>query len=298
MITFVTVPKPFTGCTGVLQRNAIRSWGASVPGSQILLCGDESGTAAVAAELGAEHVPDIELSPFGAPLLNDVFRQSHSIARHDTLCFVNADIVFQGDIGKVVGIPAPFLVVGESLDVDLREPLECSAPDWRSRLPLGGVSRGPLAIDWFFFNRGLFEDIPPFAIGRARFDNWLVWRARSRNAAVIDGTAVVEAFHQRHNYGHLAGGRREASRGADARRNQSLAGLWCYLYLHSILDAEWTLTAHGLRPRPRSFGFLSQLRLRLSGLWTEIAGSRREGTDRTGPEHAGSLVTSDPLPKS
>ena len=272
MITFVTVPKPFIGHTGVIQRNAICSWRTSVPGSQLLLCGQESGTAEVARELGLEHVPDIKCSPLGAPLLNDVFRQAHSLARHDTLCFINADIVLRGDLGTVIGHPSPFLIIGESLDVDIREPLECTAPDWQSTMPCGGVSRGPLAIDWFFFNRGLFEDVPPFSIGRARFDNWLVWRARKLGAAVIDGTAVVEAFHQRHDYGHLAGGRREAYRGADARRNQSLAGLWCYLYLHSILDAEWTLTAHGLRPRPHRFGFLNQLHLRLSGVWNEIAG--------------------------
>jgi hypothetical protein len=165
--------------------------------------------------------------------------------------------------------------------------LECSEPDWRSRLLCRGVSRGPLAIDWFFFNRGLFEDVPPFSIGRARVDNWLVWRALSLGAAVIDGTAVVQAFHQRHEYGHLAGGRREASRGADARRNQSLAGLWCYVYLHSIPDAEWMLTAHGLRLRPRNFAFLNQLCLRLLGLCDEIAGPCSTRTDRTGSEHAG-----------
>ena len=269
MITFVTVPKPFIGHTGVIQRNAIGSWTASVPGSQVLLCGREPGTAESADELGAEHVPEIRCSQLGAPLLDDVFRQAHDRAQHDTLCFVNADIVFRGDVGKVLGLQSPYLVIGESLDVDLREPVEYGDPNWRSRLPSVGVSRGPLAIDWFFFNRGLFTDLPPFAIGRARFDNWLVRRARSRAAAVIDGTTVIDALHQRHNYGHLAGGRREAYRGADARRNQALAGLWCYLYLHSILDADWTLTAHGLRPQPHGLRFLSQLRLRLSGLWAE-----------------------------
>lgn len=283
MITFVTVPKPFTGHTGVIQRNAICSWAAAVPGAQVLLCGREPGTAEMAGALGAEHVPDIGLSPLGAPLLNDVFRRAHDRAKHETLCFVNADIVFRGDINAVLGLSPPFLVVGESFDVDLREPVDCGVSDWRSRLPADGVSRGPLAIDWFFFNRGPFADVPPFSIGRARFDNWLVWRARSRHAAVIDGTTVIDALHQRHHYGHLNGGRREAYRGPDARRNQKLAGLWCYLYLHSILDADWTLTEHGLQPRPRGFGFLSQLRLRLSGLWTEsvFPHSRRTSPGRS-----------------
>lgn len=280
MITFVTVPKAFTGHTGVIQRNAIGSWAAAVPGAQVLLCGREPGTAETAGALGVEHVPDIGLSPFGAPLLDDVFRRAHDRARHGTLCFVNTDILFRGDVGAVLGLSNPFLVVGESLDVDLREPVDYGVSGWRSRLPSEGVSRGPLAIDWFFFNRGLFADVPPFAIGRARFDNWLVWRARSRHAAVIDGTKTIDALHQRHEYGHLRGGRREAYRGPDARRNQALAGLWCYLYLHSILDADWTLTGHGLRPRPRGFGFLSQLRLRLSGLWTESVSAPAPRTNR------------------
>lgn len=270
MITFFTVPKPFAGHTSVIQRNAIRSWIASVPGAQVILYGAEPGTAEAASEMDVEHVPDVRLSTFGAPLIDDVFRHAHDQARHDTLCFVNADIVFRGDVGALLGLTGPFLVIGESLDVDLREPVDCGDPGWRSHLPIDGVSRGPLAIDWFFFSRGLFADVPPFSIGRARLDNWLVWRARSRRAAVIDGTTVIDALHQRHGYGHLAGGRNEAYRGADARRNQMLAGLWCYLYLHSILDADWTLTSQGPRPRPRGLVFLRQLRLRLSGLCTEI----------------------------
>ena len=96
-----------------------------MPGARLLLCGQDSGTAEVASDLGLEHVPDIKRSPLGAPLLNDVFRQAHSCARHDTLCFVDADIVFRGDVGTVIGLPS--LVGGESFDVDVREPVECTA---------------------------------------------------------------------------------------------------------------------------------------------------------------------------
>ncbi len=104
---------------------AICSLRASVPGAQLLLCGQESGTAEVVSDLGLEHVPDIKRSPLGALLLNDVFRQAHSCARHGTLCFVNADIVFRGDVGTVIGLPS--LLGGKSFDVDVREPLECTA---------------------------------------------------------------------------------------------------------------------------------------------------------------------------
>lgn len=270
MITFFTVPKPFAGHTDVIQRNAIGSWVASVPGAQVLLCGSELGTADVARDMGLEHLPELERSPFGAPLLSSAFGHAHHRAKHDTLCFVNADIMFRGDVNRAVGLPPPFLVIGESLDVDLREPFRYDDRGSQGRLPPDAASRGPLAIDWFFFNRGLFAKVPPFAIGRARFDNWLIWRARSGGARVIDATELIGALHQRHDYGHLAGGRREAYRGADARRNEALAGWWRYLYLHSILDADWTLTAHGLQARPRTFTFWRQLHIRLSAMRAEI----------------------------
>jgi hypothetical protein len=265
MITFITAPKPFRGQIELIQRNAIASWLAAVPSAQVILFGDETGTAAAAADLGVDHEPTVHRSPAGTPLLDDIFRAAHDRARHPILGFVNADIVFRGDVAALRHVPAPFLVVGRSTDVDSLVPLPFDDPDWRSRLAGPGRSRGPFALDFFFFNHGLFADIPPFAIGRARFDNWLVWKALQAGAAVVDGSAVLDPAHQRHGYGHLAGGREEAYRGADARRNQALAGWWCYLHLHSVFDAQWTLTADGLRPRSRRFGFLRQLLARASG---------------------------------
>jgi hypothetical protein len=165
----------------------------------------------------------------------------------------------------MAGPLSPFLVVGESTDTDVRQPLPFDRSEWRASLPAGGRRRGPLAIDYFFFSRGVFEDVPPFAAGRARFDNWLVWQAIDRGDAVIDATAMLDAVHQRHDYGHLAGGRWEAYRGPDARRNETLAGIRCYLHLHSIADARFVMSADGARRRRWRFGFLRQLWLRVMG---------------------------------
>ena len=66
--------------------------------------------------------------------------------------------------------------------------------------------------------------MPPFALGRAFFDNWLIWDARRRGLPVVDLTEVVPALHQDHAYDHLEGGRRAAYAGEDARRNLELAG--------------------------------------------------------------------------
>ena len=55
--------------------------------------------------------------------------------------------------------------------------------------------------------------MPPFLIGRACFDNWLVWRARELGRPVIDATRSVVAIHQSHDYSHVAGGFEEAYSG-------------------------------------------------------------------------------------
>lgn len=275
MITFFTVPKPFTGHIGIIQRNALENWSRLAPGAQLILFGDEPGIAEAAAATGGLHVPRLSRSPHGAPLIDGVFREAARLAEHDTLCFANADIVFRGDVAGAIataGVLSPFLVVGESSDLDVRSPLPFDEDGWRSYLPLEGRRRGPLAIDYFFFRRGVFDDLPPFALGRARFDNWLLWRAIDRGVAFIDGTTALDAIHQRHDYGHLSGGRREAYRGPDARRNEALAGLRCYLHLYSILDARFVISPDGVRPRRWRFAFLRQLMERARGL----AGPRAE----------------------
>jgi len=276
MLTLFTVPKPFRGHIGLIQRNAIRSWQVTFPGSQVILFGSAEGVGDVAEELGVEHAPVVALSPLGAPLLDDVFGQAGRRSLHDTLCFANADIVFPVNLMPALnGVPSPFLVIGESFDADVTAPIPFDDPAWRDTIGRGAVSRGPFAIDYFFFSRGLFDGVPSFRIGRARYDNWLVWRALQQGAALVDGTDVVRAIHQHHGYGHLDGGRQEAYRGPDARCNERLAGLWCYLYLHSVEDVRWTLTATGLHSRSRRWRFLDQWRRRLVGRAGEaVAGLR------------------------
>ena len=85
MLTIFGIPKPFEGHFGVIQRNAIQSWTRLSPRCQVLLFGDESGTAEVAAEVGAQHIPKVERNEFGTPLLNSVFGQAEKAATHPTL---------------------------------------------------------------------------------------------------------------------------------------------------------------------------------------------------------------------
>lgn len=283
MLTLFTVPKPFRGHIGLIQRNAIRSWQVTFPGSQVILFGSAEGVGDVAEELGVEHAPVVALSPLGAPLLDDVFGQAGRRSLHDTLCFANADIVFPVNLMPALnGVPSPFLVIGESFDADVTAPIPFDDPAWRDTIGRGAVSRGPFAIDYFFFSRGLFDGVPSFRIGRARYDNWLVWRALQHEATLVDGTRFLRAVHQHHGYGHLAGGFKESLRGGDALHNQSLAGLRCWLYLCSVQDAGFSLTPAGLQPRRHPWWvirFVNHWRQRLGGQYQAVAGRTMPPSD-------------------
>ena len=70
-----------------------------------------------------------------------------------------------------------------------------------------GSPEGPWYVDYFDFPGNLYESMPEFALGRAGFDNWFIWRARGLNAVVFDETDAVVAVHQTNEYSHAPGGR-------------------------------------------------------------------------------------------
>lgn len=251
MITFFTIPKPFTGHIGTIQRNAIGSWVRTHPDAQVLLFTDEDGTAEAAGEAGVRHVPEIARNDWGTPLLSDAFAQAERLGGSEFLCFVNADIVLLDDfvpaVARVAERKRPFLVVGESWNTEITEPLAFK-DGWQARLrALDSRKRGADAIDYFVFRRGLYPDMPPFAIGRTAFDNWLIWRARDGGALVADASWSVKTIHQDHDYRH-AGSLAQIRASPEARRNQELAGGKQRLF--SRFDATHLLVGRGLIPNP------------------------------------------------
>jgi hypothetical protein len=226
VLTLFSVPKPFVGEIGEIQRRSLSSWKAL--GVEVVLLGDEDGVAEAAGVAGVGHVPEIERTEHGTPRLDSAFREADRVAANPLRCFVNADVLFQDDLlpaVRVVEQAAPrFLLVGQTVE--------------NSKL------RGAAALDYFVFPSDLYADVPPFAIGRACFDNWLVWRAR-QEGIVVDATASVVAVHQPHGYDHLEGGKLEAYYGEEAARNLELAGGKSHLY--TIHDASHLLVDGRLR---------------------------------------------------
>ncbi|NMO90289.1 hypothetical protein [Actinomycetospora sp. TBRC 11914] len=252
MITLFTLPKPFTGHIGMIQRNAIQSWTRLHPDIEILMFGDEQGAADVAAELGIRHVPDVDVNEYGTPQMSGYFRQAEETARHDRMCYVNADIILFPDLLRAVAdVDLPkFVMSGRRTDYAIEEPVDFSRADWADALREDAQENGTMhdfsAIDYFVYPRGMFDEIPPFALGRWYWDNWLVYRARRLGGALIDASARVTAIHQNHDYRHIVG---VATKG-ESRNQGGIESFRNRLLVESILltleDADWRLDHSGL----------------------------------------------------
>ena len=200
-------------------------------GCEIILFGSDEGTAEIASELAVKHIPDVAVNEHGTPLVNDLFEKAQRIASYDILTYVNADIILMSDFIQAVRDVAhasdKFLMVGRRWDLDIQELWDFDRPEWESGLRNVIRERGELrsqaAIDYFVFSRGLLDAIPPFAIGRTAWDNWLIFRARQHSSLVVDATDCVMAVHQNHDYGDY-GSAKALWNGEEAHQNLKLMG--------------------------------------------------------------------------
>jgi hypothetical protein len=252
MLTLFSCPKPFLGPFNVIQRNAIQSWQRLGPEVEVILMGDDQGTSGVAKEFGIHHIPDIARNPFGTPLIRSLFDRAQEKASYDRLCYVNADIILMSHfiraIKRVVVEMPQSLMVGRRWNLDLKEPVDFSA-DWEEWLLTEVGHRGKLcphfAIDYFVYPKGIWGDIPPFAVGRPGWDIWMLYRAHCLNIPMVDLTKMVSVVHQNHDYSHHPEGWTGAMKGKEAKQNMALSGGIAY----SLLDAQYCLTKKGLNRR-------------------------------------------------
>lgn len=230
-VTIFTMPKPFKGHANIIQRNAIQSWKRMVPEPEIILMGNEYGTSAVAAEFGLRHIPHVACNEYGTPLVNSIFSLAQLNAASSIVAFVNTDIIlfssFMNSVQAVAQTGQNFLMVGRRFDVGVWEELDFNRAGWDSEILDKARHEGLLheatGVDYFVFRTGFYEDIPPFAIGRTAWDNWLVWYAYSKNAAIVDASRAAPIVHQDHDYGHVKGGVRNVWYGDESSRNIALA---------------------------------------------------------------------------
>ena len=257
VLTLFAIPKAFVGEFAALQRNAIVSWTLLKPATEIILFGDEDGTAKLAHELHLQHVPEVAVNEYGTPLLDDLFAKAQALASGSLLAYVNADIILMDDFTKEVSRVSrrkkPFVLGGRRSNLAVEGVLAFEA-GWQDRLRSEVRIRGRLGastgIDYFVFPKGTWNEVPPFAIGRTMWDNWLLYYARARRYPVIDASETITVVHQLHGYSHLPPQADTAWKGPETHRNWDLArGIQ---YAFTLDDATHRLTPGGLR---RCFGW-------------------------------------------
>jgi len=213
LISIFTAPKPFTNPhIAIIQRNAIRSWKAV--GAEVILVGDDEGVAEAARDLDVIHKPEVVRNAYGTPKIDSIFALGREAASGEMLAYINTDVMllpdFMDTAMRLAEQEKQFLIIGQRWDLDVRQELDFS-DGWVDRLQKDIKTRARRhprgGSDYFLFPRQVFTYIPPFAIGRAGWDNWMIYEARQRGWKVIDGSADINIIHQDHDYSHLPGGK-------------------------------------------------------------------------------------------
>lgn len=230
-LTIFTTPKPFTNPhINIIQRNAIRSWIELGTDVQVILIGQEDGLAEFAAEYDLLHLPEVARNDQGTPLISSIFNLAREHSDSPLLAYINADVLVLPDflqMAKTVSDQMDkFLLIGRRWDMDISELLDFSK-GWQGLLQEHTRTQGKLHVpagsDYFIYPRVCFNSIPEFAIGRAGWDNWMIYQARMEKLPTIDATDSIFVIHQRHDYSHLPNGQRHY-RLPETDENVRLAG--------------------------------------------------------------------------
>jgi hypothetical protein len=256
-LTIFSAPKPFTNPhIATIQRNAIRSWVELGSEVEVFLVGEEAGLAEAAAELGVCHLPNVRRNAEGTPLVSSIFDLARLNSTGPLLAYVNADILLVPDFlqgaRQVAQSAKDFLVVGQRWDLDVREPLNFS-DGWLDRLLQEIKTRARRHVatgsDYFIFPRACFADMPDFAIGRAGWDNWMIYTARRNGWPCVDASEAIQIVHQDHDYSHLPGNKPHYKL-PETFENIRLAG--GRLTIFNLPDANQQLMDGKLLPARRS----------------------------------------------
>lgn len=256
MLTIFTTPRAFAGEFDVIQRNAIASWTRLQPRPQVLLMGNEPGTAAVCGQLRVEHVPEVRVNEFGTPFADSMIELADARAIHPLLLWIAADTILCDDVmpavQEVSGRFRRFCIIAGRYRLPHPAPINFDDSAWQMKLRASVI--GPLlddlsAGDFFVFPRSFWGRFPAFIEGRSALDGWMLFRTLETGAALVDATPVVMTVHQDHGYERHPGGEAAKLAGPEAQHNLKLARK----RMLTRDNADWILTADGLRRPPRSF---------------------------------------------
>ena len=256
-LALCTAVKPFTDReTARLQENALRTWRALGDQVEVLIIGDEAGAAEAARRIGIRLVPEVERTAAGTPLIGSIFERARAASASPILAYANADVLLLEDFLPAVDAVAArlprFLLVSRRWDLRFDESLVTDG-DWlarlRERLAQEGRRHPPSGSDVFVFPRESFSEVPALAVGRAGWDNWMIFEARRRRWPVVDASQAMTVIHQDHDYRHLPGGQPHYRHPETEQNIRQAGGRRTIL---TLADADWTTDGGALRRQRRS----------------------------------------------
>lgn len=251
-VAFFTAPKPFTNAhIRIIQRNAIQSWKSLGRQVEVWLVGDEPGVEQNARELQVGYIPEVARNSFGTPRIDSIFHLVREQSQAEYLCYVNADILIFPDmlraLEEVRARVDRFLIIGRRWDAAVTETLDIKE-GWHQQFQAAALVTAKLhraaGSDYFLFPRNEFIDIPGFAVGRAGWDNWMIYKARYEHMAVVDATGTIKVIHQNHDFSHFADGKIHRLQPESAENMRLAGGRYTVFTIH---DANYQLDNDGLQ---------------------------------------------------
>lgn len=234
LLTLVTTCKPFRGEFEQIQTNALVSWAKLVPTCEVVIGGNEPGVRERCQTLEFRHIEEIPRTSSGTPLLNGLLEAAERVAAAELIGLTNADIMLTSEVlvalEQIKAKFEKFLLIARRWNVDLERTWNFDDASWESRLRDFARSHGKLepvygGIDLFIYPKGVWGTmLPPFAIGRGRWDSALIFEACKKKIPVVDVTPVVTCVHQNHSYIHHPQAAEGVFKGPEAVTNNKLLG--------------------------------------------------------------------------
>jgi len=210
MITFFTTLRPF-GISEVfdrIQANAVCSWQALPCPVQVIILGREAGVDAFAAMIGADHLPDIEYSDLGRPLVRSALQIAEHCARYPLRCLINGDNILTGGWAPLFyylhNEISHFMVLSRRRNIPWDKPIDFNDCDWDSRLRWFNLRHGQwhttLGKELFIYDGSLMPMDAEFMLATPACDDFIVHHARGQGRRLLDATAIAAPLHQDHEY--------------------------------------------------------------------------------------------------
>ena len=258
MFTIFSIPKPFIDPhISIIQTNAIKSWFNVSSDIEVILCGNDFGVKEICQKNNIQHIANVECTESGTPLLNSVFNLVRKQAKYDIIIYINADIIITSDFLKIFNFlpPEDFLIVGRRWDLNITELLDFSKnweEDINKMIKKEGRLHAQAGSDYFIFRKGLFKNLPPFAVGRIGWDNWMLQESFDKNILVIDATPLAKVIHQNHDYRHKVENLKQ-----EDKKNISLTGI--AKFLPTLRNVKYEFRSNGIKKRIVFFNNFNQI---------------------------------------